>query len=75
MRPSLAVGMVVLSLVACTPRTGREPAAAERHSADTVVTKREMQDTGIIRHDTVVVNDTIYKRGTRPVKRDTIKKP
>jgi hypothetical protein len=75
MKPTLAVGIAVLSLVACTKRTDREPATAERHSADTVVVKREMQDTGIIRHDTTIVNDTIHKRGTRAVKTDTVKKP
>ena len=75
MKPTLAVAIVALSLVACTQRTDREPASAERHSADTVVTKREMQDTGIIRHDTTIVNDTTHKRGTRAVKTDTVKKP
>jgi hypothetical protein len=75
MKPMLAVAIVVLSSVACTRRTDRESGAAERHSADTVVTKREMQDTGIIRHDTTIVNDTTHKRGTRPVKTDTVKKP
>jgi hypothetical protein len=75
MRPTLAVGIVILSVVACTKRTDRESGTAVRHSADTVVTKREMQDTGIIRHDTAIVNDTIHKRGTRAVKVDTVKKP
>jgi hypothetical protein len=56
-------------------QTDREPANAVRHSADTVVTKREMRDTGIIRHDTTFSSDTIHKRGTRPVKTDTLKKP
>jgi hypothetical protein len=75
MKSTPAVGIVILSLVACTNRTDREPETAERHSADTVVTKREVQDTGIIRYDTAIVNDTIHKRGTRPVKVDTVKKP
>lgn len=75
MKPTLAVAIVALSLAACTQRTDREPASAGRHSADTVVTKREMQDTGIIRHDTTIVNDTTHKRGTRAVKTDTVKKP
>jgi hypothetical protein len=75
MRPTLAVGIVVLSFAACTKRPDREPTTAERHSADTVVTKREMRDTGIIRHDTTIVNDTIRKRGTRAVKTDTVGKP
>jgi hypothetical protein len=75
MKPIVAVAIVVLSLVACTERRDREPATAERRSADTVVTKREMRDTGIIRHDTTIVNDTIHKRGTRAVKTDTVKKP
>ena len=75
MRPALAVGIGILSLTACTKRADREPIDGERHSADTVVTKREMQDTGIIRHDTTIATDTIHKRGTRPVKTDTVKKP
>jgi len=75
MKRTLAIVIVVLTFVACTERRDREPATAERHSADTVVTKREMQDTGIIRHDTTIVNDTTHKRGTRAVKTDTVKKP
>jgi hypothetical protein len=75
MKPIVAGAIAVLSLVACTKPRDREPATAERHSADTVVTKREMQDTGIIRHDTAIVSDTIHKRGTRAVKTDTVKKP
>ena len=75
MRSTLVVGIVVLSFVVCTRRIDREPIIAERHSVDTVVTKREMRDTGIIRHDTTVVNDTIHKRGTRAVKTDTVKQP
>jgi hypothetical protein len=75
MKRTLTVATLVLALVACTERRDREPATAERHSADTVVTKREMRDTGIIRHDTTIVNDTVHKRGTRAVKTDTVKKP
>jgi hypothetical protein len=71
----LAAAVVVLSAVACNRPADREPANAVRHSADTVVTKREMRDTGIIRHDTTISSDTIHKRGTRPVKTDTLKKP
>jgi hypothetical protein len=67
--------IVVLSAVACNRPADREPANAVRHSADTVVTKREMRDTGIIRHDTTISSDTIHKRGTRSVKADTLKKP
>lgn len=71
----LAAVSVVLSAVACNRPADREPANAVRHSADTVVTKREMRDTGVIRHDTTVSSDTIHKHGTRPVKTDTLKKP
>jgi hypothetical protein len=75
MKLILAAAITIVSLVACTRRTDRETGAAERHSADTVVTKREMRDTGIIRHDTNIVNDTIHKRGKRAAKTDTVKKP
>jgi hypothetical protein len=75
MKRTLAVAIVALSLVACAERRDRDSATADRHSADTVVTKREMRDTGIIRHDTTIVNDTVHKRGTRAVKTDTVKKP
>jgi hypothetical protein len=71
----LAAAFFVLSAVACNKPADREPADAVRHSADTVVTQREMRDTGIIRHDTTIVSDTIHKRGTRSVKTDTLKKP
>ena len=40
MKCTLAVTIGVLAVVACTERRDREPATAERHSADTVVTKR-----------------------------------
>jgi hypothetical protein len=75
MRSALACGILALALTGCTKRADREPANAERRSADTVVVKREMRDTGIIRHDTTISTDTIRKRGTRPVKTDTVKKP
>jgi hypothetical protein len=78
MKSILAAAVVATSLVACTNRehrADRDTGAADRHSADTVVSKREMQDTAIIRHDTTITNDTVHRRGTHPVKTDTVKKP
>ena len=75
MKSILAVTIVAVSLVACTNRAERDTGAAERHSADTVVSKREMQDTAIIHHDTTITSDTVHKRGAHPVKTDTVKKP
>lgn len=62
-------------LAACEKPADRDTGARYRESADTMVTKREMHDTTIVRHDTTVSADTVRKRGTRPVKTDTIEKP
>jgi uncharacterized lipoprotein NlpE involved in copper resistance len=77
MKSILAATVVAVSLVACTNRAHRaeDTGAAERHSADTVVSKREMQDTAIIHHDTTITSDTVHKRGAHAVKTDTVKKP
>ena len=77
MKSILAAAIVATSLVACTNRAHRaeDTGAAERHSADTVVSKREMQDTAIVHHDTTITTDTVHKRGTHAVKTDTVKRP
>jgi hypothetical protein len=75
MKPVLAAGIAVLTLAACNKPADRDSGSAIRHSADTIVSKREMQDTAIIRHDTTIVNDTTHRRGKRPVDTDTVKKP
>ena len=72
MRPVLAIG-IALSLVACTKPANRETGAAERMSADTIVTKQQVQDTAVVRHDTNVTSDTIKKHG-HVTKKDTVKK-
>ena len=69
-----AVCLALLTVAACDKRHARDDETGSHGSADTVVTKREMQDTAIIRHDTTVSTDTTHMRGTKPVDRDTIKK-
>ena len=34
-----------------------------RHAADTTITEREVKDTTIVTHDTIVRSDTVVKRG------------
>jgi len=65
---SLAATVVAVSLVACTNRAHRaeDTGAAERHSADTVVSKREMQDTAIIHHDTTITSTPSRMPTVRP---------
>jgi uncharacterized lipoprotein NlpE involved in copper resistance len=60
-----------LTIAGCNRRTDE---AGTRGSADTVVTKREMQDTAVIRHDTTVSTDTVHKRGDHAVDTDTVHK-
>jgi hypothetical protein len=45
-----------------------------KSSADTVVVKREVQDTAVVRHDTIIRSDTVKKRSGRTVKADTVRK-
>ncbi len=66
--------LLTLAMGCNRPETDRDTAAGDRHSADTVVTKRQMQDTAIVTHDTVVQTDTIRKHGTKAIKRDTVRK-
>jgi hypothetical protein len=72
MMRTAAACLALLTLVACEKRHDTDETGA-RHSADTVVTKREMQDTAVISHDTTISTDTTHKRGTRPVDTDTVK--
>jgi len=72
MRPVLAIG-IALSLVACTKPANRETGAADRMSADTIVTKQQVKDTAVVRHDTSVSTDTLKKHGGR-TKPDTVRK-
>jgi hypothetical protein len=74
MRALLAASMLLVLAGACAKREGRTLDTGARQSADTMVTKRTMQDTAIVQHDTNVSTDTIRKRGTKPVKTDTVQK-
>jgi hypothetical protein len=38
------------------------------------VVKREVQDTAVVRHDTIIRSDTVKKRSGRTVKADTVRK-
>jgi hypothetical protein len=78
MRAVAAACLVVLTFSACEKRGHMNNAATDetgsRTSADTVVTKREMQDTAVISHDTTVSTDTTKMKGDRPVDTDTVQK-
>ncbi len=71
MRAAAAACLAVLTFSACDKRHDDAETGA-RTSADTVVTKREMQDTAVITHDTTISTDTTRKAGTRPVDTDTV---
>jgi hypothetical protein len=75
MKHFVAVCAMVVVLAACDKPADRDTAAGYRASSDTTVTKREMHDTTIVRHDTTISADTVRKHGTKPVKTDTIRKP
>ena len=68
------LSLALLTAVACNPRRGTNDETGNRSSADTVVTKREMQDTAVIRHDTTISTDTTRMRGQKPVDTDTVHK-
>jgi hypothetical protein len=74
MKHFVALWAMVVVLAACEKPADRDTAAGYRASSDTMVTKREMHDTTIVRHDTTTSTDTLRKRGTKPVKTDTIRK-
>jgi hypothetical protein len=69
-----AVCLALLTVVGCAKRPGTDDETGARGSADTVVTKREMQDTAVISHDTMVSTDTAKMRGDKPVDTDTVQK-
>ena len=74
MKPVALAGILLLTVVACEKRGDRDDSeTGARHSADTVVTERQMQDTAVINYDTTVSTDTLHKRGTRPTDTDTVK--
>ena len=75
MRMLVAGLTMLLALGACQKRSANSAENRPGASADTVVTQREMRDTTIVRHDTMVSTDTVHKRGTKPQKTDTVHKP
>ena len=68
------LGAMAVTLAACDRGADRDTGAAYRQASDTTVTKREMRDTTIVRHDTTISADTVRKHGTRPVRTDTVRK-
>ena len=74
MTRAAAAGLALLALAACDKRNNNDntPETGTAHSADTIVTKREMQDTAVVSYDTTVSTDTVHKRGTKPVDTDTV---
>jgi hypothetical protein len=75
MKHFVAACAMAAVLAACAKPADRGTATGYRESSDTTVTKREMHDTTIVRHDTTISADTVRKHGTKPVKTDTIRKP
>jgi hypothetical protein len=77
MRAAAVACFVVLTFSACQKRSdvhnGTSDETGSRTTADTVVTKREMQDTAVITHDTSISTDTTKRKGDRPVDTDTVK--
>jgi hypothetical protein len=73
---TLIASLVALTLVsACRERRADDTSnTGFRSSADTVVTKRQIEDTAVVRHDTVIRADTVKKRGARASKVDTVRK-
>ena len=74
MKRAVAACLALLSLAACEKRNAgdNDPETGSTHSADTIVTKREMQDTAVVNSDTTVSTDTVQKKGTKPVDTDTV---
>jgi hypothetical protein len=75
LRAAAAACFVVLTLAACEKRAGNNTTdeTGSRTSADTLVTKREMQDTAVVTHDTTISTDTTKMKGDHPVDVDTVK--
>ena len=76
MTRAAAACLALFALTACDKRhdtnNDNTPETGTAHSADTIVTKREMQDTAVVSYDTTVSTDTVHKRGTKPVDTDTV---
>jgi hypothetical protein len=74
MKPVALACLALLTVAACEKRGDTDDIeTGARHSADTIVTERQMQDTAVINYDTTVSVDTAHKRGTRPVDTDTVR--
>jgi hypothetical protein len=73
---TLIASLVALTLVsACRERRADDtPTTGFRSSADTIVTKRQVEDTAVVQHDTIIRADTVKKRGARASKVDTVRK-
>lgn len=74
MKILLASFAALVLVSACRQRRADDTAAGYRSAADTVVTKRQVQDTAVVRHDTVIRSDTVKKRSGRTGKPDTVRK-
>lgn len=75
MTRAAAACLALFALTACDKRQDTNndtPETGTAHSADTIVTKREMQDTAVVNYDTTVSTDTVHKKGTKPVDTDTV---
>ena len=62
MRTALAALALMITVAGCKNRDADANDTA-RSSADTTITEREVQDTTIVTHDTIVRSDTVVKRG------------
>ena len=62
MTRAAAACLALLALAACNKRNNanndNSPETGTTHSADTIVTKREMQDTAVVSYDTTVSHPT-----------------
>src|SRR3954453_13507950 len=76
MTRAAAACLALLALAACNKRNNanndNSPETGTTHSADTIVTKREMQDTAVVSYEPPVSTDTVHKRGTKPADMDTV---
>ena len=76
MTRAAAACLALLALAACDKRNHTDndntPETGTAHSADTIVTKREMQDTAVVNYDTTVSTDTVHKKRTKPTDTDTV---
>lgn len=73
MTRAAAACLALFALTACDKRhNDNTPETGTAHSADTIVTKREMQDTAVVNYDTTVSTDTVHKKGTKPTDTDTV---